>query len=214
MNNLQQLIKKAEARNKKSSFTVTGNPFSNVQITYSEDDLTKNYVKFLTDVFENKYGDVSINQIEALGDSIKTSFNDFKKSYQTKKSVIKEIVEGVFIHTSMNSHTMRIKIKNVVDSLYGTVTWPKDISDELKHNELLEEDVISTDDIIKKMYLFQFEREHLEDELNKKISPLEFKRFVHDFSSSYFVSFFDCLENSMNEWKRNKEKYKSEDYRD
>ena len=95
MNNLQLLIKKAEAKNKKSSFTVKGSPFINVEITYSEDDLTKNYVKFLTDVFASKFGDISINQIEALGDSIKTSPTDFRKSYQTKKTVIKQNSDGV-----------------------------------------------------------------------------------------------------------------------
>jgi hypothetical protein len=222
MNNLQLLIKKAESRNKKSSFTVATkltmeevfDGKNGMEITYCEDDLTKNYVKFLKDVFTDKYGPVTINQIEALGDSIKSDITDFKKSYQSKKSVIKEIAEGVFIHTALNSESIRVKIKNVVESFNGVVRWPKDISDELKHTELLEDDILSTDTTIKKMYLFQFERKGLEDELNKQISPLEFKRFVQDFSSSYFVSFFDCLEHCMNDWKKNKEKYKTQDYRD
>jgi hypothetical protein len=214
MNNLQLLIKKVETRNKKSSFTIGGNPFSNVEVTYSENDLTKNYVKFLTDVFANKFGEISTTQIEALGDSIKTSPTDFKKSYQTKKSVIKEIADGVYIHTSMNSHTMRIKIQNVVDSFYGTVIWPKDTSDELGHGGIMEENVIYTDDTIKKMYLFQLEKENLEDSLNKKISPIEFNRFVDDFSAAYFVSFFSYLEYHIEEWKKNPNKYKSDDYRD
>jgi hypothetical protein len=222
MNNLQLLIKKAESRNKKSSFTVSTKftledifeDKDKTEITYCEDDLTKNYVKFLKDVFTKKYGPVTMDQIEALGDSIKSDITDFKKSYQTKKSVIKEIVDGVFVHTALNSESMRIKIKNVVESFNGMVTWPKDTSDELKHCELLEDDIISTDGTIKKMHLFQFEREGLEDGLNKKISPLEFKRFAQDFSSTYFASFFDCLEICMDEWKKNPNKYKSDDYRD
>jgi phenylpyruvate tautomerase PptA (4-oxalocrotonate tautomerase family) len=214
MNNLQLLIKKAEAKNKKSSFTVKGSPFINVEITYSEDDLTKNYVKFLTDVFASKFGDISINQIEALGDSIKTSPTDFRKSYQTKKSVIKEIADGVYIHTSMNSHTMRIKIENVVESFYGSVVWPKDLSDDLEHGGIMEDNIILTDDIIKKMYLFQIERENLEDSLNKIVTPIEFKRFVSDFSATYFTSYFSCLEYHIEEWKKTPNKYKSDDYRD
>ena len=51
MNNLQLLIKKAESRNKKSSFTVSTKftledifeDKDKTEITYCEDDLTKNY---------------------------------------------------------------------------------------------------------------------------------------------------------------------------
>ena len=123
MNELQSLIKKTEQKNKQSSFTVSTRPSLDdifhdspiVEVTYSEDDLTKNYVKFLTDVFNEKFGKVTESQVMALGDSIKADVSDFKTSYLKKKSVIKEIAEGIFIHTSMNSETMRVKIKNVVD---------------------------------------------------------------------------------------------------
>jgi hypothetical protein len=86
MNELQSLIKKTELKNKQSSFTVSTRPsvddiFHNstiVEITYSEDDLTKNYVKFLTDVFHGKFGKVTESQITALGDTIKADVSDFK----------------------------------------------------------------------------------------------------------------------------------------
>lgn len=221
MNNIQQLIKQTEARNKKSSFTVSKFTIDdiisnkdNLEITYCEDDLTKNYVKFLTDVFSGVFGLVTIKQIEALGDTIKTNINDFKKSYRSKKSVIKEIADGVYIHTSMNSESMRVKIRNVVESFSGEIQWAKDTSNELIHAGILADDVISTDDIKKRMYMFQFNRENLEDEMNKKISSVEFDRFVKDFDSDYFVMFFSVYQHYLDEWKKNIDKYKREDYLD
>jgi len=219
MNQLQELIKKVEAKNKKSSFTVSTNPIVDLfegpiktEITYSEDNLTKNYVKFLTDVFNGVFGHVTLARVEALGDSIKTSSEDFKESYQKKKSVIKEIHEGVFIHTSMSSEMMKVKIKNVVDSFKGIITWPKDLSEKLTHACIMSDDVDNNDNLTKKMYIFQFEREHLEEELNKKVSPLEFKRFVEDFNSDYFTSFFSAYEHYIASWKKTPNKYKTEDY--
>jgi hypothetical protein len=222
MNPLQTLIKKTEEKNKKSSFTVSNESsvdllFSDkkaVEITYSENDLTKNYVKFLTDVFAGVFCEVTEAQVVALGDSIKASASDFKTSYQNKKSVIKEISDGVFIHTSMNSETMRIKIKNVVDSFNGELTWPKDLTDKLKHASIMADDVMTSESLVKRMYTFQFEKEHLEDEMDKKISPLEFQRFVKDFDSDYFTSFFSAYDHYVKLWKKNPNKYKTEDYLD
>lgn len=222
MNKLQSLIKKTESKNKKTSFTVSTKPslghiFNDeklIEVIYSEGDLTKNYVKFITDVFAGIFGEVTEAQVEALGDSIKASLSDFKTSYQNKKSVIKEIGEGVFIHTSMSSETMRIKIRNVVESFDGVLTWPKDLTDKLKHASIMADDVTSTDSLIKRMYTFQLEREHLEEELEKKISPTEFLRFVKDFDADYFTSFFQAYERYLNMWKKNPNKYKSEDYLD
>jgi hypothetical protein len=222
MNKLQSLIKKTESKNKKSSFTVSTkpliDPFSElkepIEVIYSEGDLTKNYVKFITDVFAATFGEVTEAQVEALGDSIKASSSDFKTSYQNKKSVIKEIGEGVFIHTSMSSDTMRIKIKNVVESFEGVLTWPKDLTDKLSHASIMADDVTSNDSLIKRIYTFQLEREHLEDEIEKKISPLEFQRFVKDFDADYFTSFFSAYEHYVNTWKKNPNKYKTEDYKD
>ena len=219
MNKIQNLIKKTEEKNKKSSFTVSTNSLNDLldgkktnEITYSENDMTKNYVKFLTDVFAGVFCEVTEEQVVALGDSIKASASDFKTSYQNKKSVIKEINDGVFIHTSMSSETIRIKIKNVVDSFNGRLTWPKDLTDKLKHASIMADDVMTSESLIKRMYTFQFEREHLEDAMNKKISPLEFQRFVKDFDSDYFTSFFSAYEHYINTWKKEPNKYKTEDY--
>ena len=220
MNKLQSLIKKTESKNKKSSFTVSTKPLIDhifngkkpIEFIYSEGDLTKNYVKFLTDVFADIFGEVTEAQVEALGDSIKASSSDFKTSYQNKKSVIKEIGEGVFIHTSMSSETIKIKIKNVMESLNLILTWPKDVSNELSHASIMADDVTKNESLIKRMYMFQFEREHLEDKLNKKVSPLEFERFVEDFDADYFTSFFSAYDHYIASWKKNPNKYKTEDY--
>lgn len=219
MNNLQQLIKQTEARNKKSSFTVSKYTIDDVitnknklEIIYCEDDLTKNYVKLLTDVFSGVFGPVTTRQIESLGDTIKANVDDFKKSYRSKKSVIKEIADGVYIHTSMNSESMKAKIRNVVESFSGEIEWPKDVSDELTHASICADDIISTDNIKKRMYMFQINRENLEDDIDKKITPMEFDRFVKDFDAEYFVAFFNIYEHYKNEWKKNVDKYKREDY--
>ena len=74
------------------------------------------------------------------------------------------------------------------------------------------DDVMTSKSLIKRMYTFQFEREHLEDVMNKKISPLEFQRFVKDFDSDYFTSFFSAYEHYINTWKKEPNKYKTEGY--
>lgn len=222
MNELQSLIKKTEQKNKQSSFTVATRPSLNdifhdspiVEVTYSEDDLTKNYVKFLTDVFNEKFGKVTESQVMALGDSIKADVSDFKTSYLKKKSVIKEIAQGIFIHTSMNSETMRVKIKNVVDSFNGILTWPKTISDEISHGTILGNDLISSENLLKRMYVFQLEKESIEDALGKGIRYSEFKKFIKDFDAKYFSYFFKLYDYEIQQWKRDLSKYKLEDYKD
>ncbi len=219
MNELQSLIKKTELKNKRSSFTVSTRPsvddiFHNstiVEITYSEDDLTKNYVKFLTDVFHGKFGKVTESQITALGDTIKADVSDFKASYLKKKSVIKEITQGIFIHTSMNSETMRVKIKNVVDSFNGQLTWPKTISEEISHGTILGNDLINSDTVLKRMYVFQLEKESIEDKLNRSITPSEFKRFIKDFDAKYFTHFFKLYDYNIRQWKHDSSRYKSDE---
>jgi hypothetical protein len=217
MKNLQRLIKKAQAKNKNNSFTVLTNPIKDldggthtVEITYRENDLTKNYVKFLNDVFDEQFGMVGYNQVIALGNSIKSSPLEFKESYQKKKSAIKKIEDGVFIHTSMSSNMMKIKIKNVVDSLEGQLIWLEDVSNDLSHSSIVSDEIIKNGDMFKIMYMFQFERKHFENELNKEISEFEFKRFIQEFDSSYYEAFYNTYDHYIKSWKINPDKYKKE----
>ena len=190
MNHIQELIKKVESRNKKNSFTVSSNLSDALfdgnkltEITYSEDDLTKNYVKFLTDVFNDVFGEVTLTQVEALGDSIKTNPSEFRESYQKKKSVIKEITKGVFIHTSMNSDMMKIKISNMVESFKGKVTWAKDLSDMQTGN--LE---------------WTLTKEMVETQMGKTIDVKEFDLFAKHFHNNLEAQIEATLESQVSNW--------------
>jgi hypothetical protein len=87
-----------------------------IKEVYNEGDLTKNYVKFATDLLSEKYGGEFLKEIiEGFGESLKTSEKDFKESYQKKPSSIKEIMPSVFIHTSMSKILMEYMIVTLVN---------------------------------------------------------------------------------------------------
>jgi hypothetical protein len=46
-----------------------------------------------------------------------TSIDKFKPSYREKKSSIKEVLPSVFIHTSMDSNTMKLHIIRIAESI-------------------------------------------------------------------------------------------------
>ena len=91
---------------------------------YDEGDLTKNFVKFATDLWNTKYGDFFLEDIiKKFGETLKTDKNDFKESYRNKPSSIKEILPSVFIHTSMSKILMESLIIDLVTSARLTVKF-------------------------------------------------------------------------------------------
>ena len=119
--NLVNLIKKVQMDLGEDVFEISNHTLSSVmsdmeQINevYNEGDLTKNYVKFATELLGGKYGEEFTEEIiQAFGETIKTNINDFKESYQKKSSSIKEILPSVFIHTSMSSIIMESLLVNL-----------------------------------------------------------------------------------------------------
>jgi hypothetical protein len=114
---LISLIERAQNRTDSGQFKLVPDVKSKKEVIYDEDDLTKSYVKFTTDVLTEKYGPVSEKVIRAFGHSLKTSIDKFKPSYRQKKSSIKEILPSVFIHTSMDSNTMKLHIIRIAESI-------------------------------------------------------------------------------------------------
>ena len=114
---LISLIERAQNQTDSGHFKLVPDVKSKKEVIYDEDDLTKSYVKFTTDVLTEKYGPVSEKVIRAFGHSLKTSIDKFKPSYREKKSSIKEILPSVFIHTSMDSNTMKLHIIRISESI-------------------------------------------------------------------------------------------------
>lgn len=123
---LINLIEKAQSNTDSGQFKLVPDVKSKKEIIYDEDDLTKSYVKFTTDVLTEKYGPVSEKVIRAFGHSLKTSIEKFKPSYRQKKSSIKEILPSVFIHTSMDSNTMKLHIIKIAESIKYFPKFPEE----------------------------------------------------------------------------------------
>jgi hypothetical protein len=114
---LINLIERTQNSAETGQFKLVPDVKSKKEVIYDEDDLTKSYVKFSTDVLSEKYGPVSEKVIRAFGHSLKTSIDKFKPSYREKKSSIKEVLPSVFIHTSMDSNTMKLHIIRIAESI-------------------------------------------------------------------------------------------------
>lgn len=120
---LINLIQKVQNKYGEDSFEVSNYSLENalygadeIKQIYNEGDLTKNYTKFSTDLLSGKYGSDFLEEIiSGFGESLKTSSKDFKESYQKKPSSIKEIIPGVFIHTSMSKVLMESMIVTLVN---------------------------------------------------------------------------------------------------
>ena len=123
---LINLIERAQSITDSGQFKLVPDVKSKKEIIYDEDDLTKSYVKFTTDVLTEKYGPVSEKVIRAFGHSLKTSIEKFKPSYRQKKSSIKEILPSVFIHTSMDSNTMKLHIIRIAESIKYFPKFPEE----------------------------------------------------------------------------------------
>ena len=129
--NLVKLIQKIQNKRGEDAFEVSNHPISDVlhssmeiKVVYDEGDLTKNFVKFATDLLNTKYGDFFLEDvIKKFGETLKTDKNDFKVSYRNKPSSIKEILPSVFIHTSMSKILMESLIIDLVTSARLTVKF-------------------------------------------------------------------------------------------
>lgn len=116
--NLVELIEKVQMNIGEDSFEITNHTLSDIlgnteeiKVLYNEGDLTKNYVKYATDLLSGMYGEEFMEDIiTGFGETLKTNQNNFKESYKNKKSAIKEILPSVFIHTSMSKVLMESMI--------------------------------------------------------------------------------------------------------
>jgi hypothetical protein len=129
--NLVDLINKIQSKRGENAFEVSNNPISqalnldkDLRVVYDEGDLTKNFVKFATDLLSAKYGDYFMEDIiKGFGETLKTDKEDFKESYRNKPSSIKEILPSVFIHTSMNKILMESLIIDLITKARLTVKF-------------------------------------------------------------------------------------------
>jgi hypothetical protein len=136
--NLIELINKVQNKLSDGCFEISNYPIAEYtkhkenKVLYNEGDLTKNYVKFSTDLLTGKYGEEFLEEvIESYGETLKTDISDFSESYQKKTSSIKEIQPNVFIHTSMSNLLMESTLINIVRSARLVINFPKNIKDEI-----------------------------------------------------------------------------------
>ena len=130
-NNLVDLINKIQSKRGEDAFEISNNPISQalnldeeLKIVYDEGDLTKNFVKFATDLLSGKFGDYFMEEIiKGFGETLKTDKEDFKESYRNKPSSIKEILPSVFIHTSMSKILMESLIIDLITKARLTVKF-------------------------------------------------------------------------------------------
>jgi hypothetical protein len=123
---LIKLIEKTQGNQESWQFKLVPDSKSKKEVVYDEDDLTKGYVKFVTDVLTEKYGPVNERVIKSFGQTLKTSIDKFKPSYIQKKSSIKEVLPSVFIHTSMASELMKTYISKIAESIKYSSKFPEE----------------------------------------------------------------------------------------
>jgi hypothetical protein len=121
---LINLIDRVQEGHEKGSFRIDFNDKSKKSLEYDEGDLTKSYTKFVTDVLKGTLGPVNPKTIKAFGPSLKTDVKKFKPSYLQKKSSIKEVLPSIFVHTSMDSPSMKLKIMFIAESLEAFPKFP------------------------------------------------------------------------------------------
>ena len=98
---------------------------------YMGDNFTEAYCKFVLDIFNQKFGDIKKETIEAFGDTIQTSVDKFPQSYQKQKSSIKTIFEGgLYFHTNMNIDNIKDMIMKLAESMYYKVDFKEKETDK------------------------------------------------------------------------------------
>lgn len=123
---LIKLIEKVQGNQESWQFKLVPDSKLKKEVVYDEDDLTKSYVKFVTDVLTEKYGPINERVIKSFGQTLKTSLDKFKPSYIQKKSSIKEVLPSVFIHTSMASELMKTYIIKIAESVKYSSKFPEE----------------------------------------------------------------------------------------
>lgn len=109
------------------------------EFVYMGDSFTEAYCKFVTDIFNQKLGDVNKKTIEAFGDTLQTSFDKFPNSYQKQKSSIKTIFEGrLYFHTNMNVDNLKNMVIKLTESLHSKVLF-KDKESKENHGMSVEQ---------------------------------------------------------------------------
>lgn len=98
---------------------------------YMGDNFTEAYCKFVLDIFNQKFGPIKKETIEAFGDTIQTSVDKFPQSYQKQKSSIKTIFEGgLYFHTNMNIDNIKNMIIKLAESMYYKVDFKEKETDK------------------------------------------------------------------------------------
>jgi hypothetical protein len=98
---------------------------------YMGDNFTEAYYKFVLDIFNQKFGVIKKETIEAFGDTIQTSVDKFPQSYQKQKSSIKTIFEGgLYFHTNMNIDNIKLMIINLAESMFYKVIFKEKETDK------------------------------------------------------------------------------------
>ncbi len=141
--NLVQLIEKVQMNIGEDSFEITNYALSDalgntkqIRMLYNEGDLTKNYVRYATDLLSGVYGEEFMEDIiKVFGETLKTNLNKFKESYRNKKSSIKEILPSVFIHTSMSKVLMESIIVSLTSQARLHIKFHNKVKDEKKWDE-------------------------------------------------------------------------------
>jgi hypothetical protein len=137
--NLVELINKVQKKHGDGAFEISNYPIAEwtkhieKKVLYDEGDLTKNYVKFSTDLLSGQYGEEFLEEvIVSYGETLKTNIEHFSESYQKKSSSIKEIQPNVFIHTSMSSLLMESILVNIVRSARLAIKFLENKKDTVK----------------------------------------------------------------------------------
>ena len=141
--NLVQLIEKVQMNIGEDSFEITNYALSDalgntkqIRMLYNEGDLTKNYVRYATDLLSGVYGEEFMEDIiKVFGETLKTNLNKFKESYRNKKSAIKEILPSVFIHTSMSKVLMESMIVTLTFKARLHINFHNKVKNEKKWDE-------------------------------------------------------------------------------
>jgi hypothetical protein len=134
-----QIVNEVIEEKQKVGFTIYLHNYPN---NYFGESLTPLYVNFVKDIFEQKYGPITKSVVEAFGDTMKTSKDQFPNSYQKQQSSIKEIIpNSLYIHTNMSSQTMRQYLSNIAVALCVKIKHKEEELDPLMEEEKNKQDL-------------------------------------------------------------------------
>lgn len=139
VDDILQIVNEVIEEKQKVGFTIFLHDYAN---NYFGETLTPLYVNFVKDIFEQKYGPITKSVVEAFGDTIKTTKDQFPTSYQKQQSSIKEIIPNhLYIHTNMSSQTMRQYLNNIALALCVKIKHKEEETDPLMEEEKNKQDL-------------------------------------------------------------------------